>query len=285
MTFEEKSKKAPDAGEKAGKTPTPLPEKLEAVFIDRDGTMCESAAIEYPWQFSPLPGLENMLGDIRSTGAKLFAFTNQSCIARGKDRGYDFAGEFREWGFDDWFICPHDEEDGCSCRKPAPGLLEEAREKYGLRMENCFVIGDRWSDMLPGGRMGCRLLLVLTGRGREALAEDREKWKEYEPDFVAPTLREAALWLKERYGAKAAEKAGGTEETAEVEQAGKKEEELPETLPRDPFILLSYVNTKMRDEGWDLETFCQETGAPRNTLCAALAVIGYAYEEELRRFV
>ncbi len=51
MTFEEKNKKAPDAGEKVGKTP--LPEKLEAVFIDRDGTMCESAAIEYPWQFSP----------------------------------------------------------------------------------------------------------------------------------------------------------------------------------------------------------------------------------------
>ena len=38
MTFEEKNKKAPDAGEKVGKTP--LPEKLEAVFIDRDGTMC-----------------------------------------------------------------------------------------------------------------------------------------------------------------------------------------------------------------------------------------------------
>ena len=56
-------------------------------------------------------------------------------------------------------------------------------------------------------------------------------------------------------------------------------------MPRDPFILLSYVNTKMRDEGWDLETFCQETGAPWQTLCAALAAIDYAYEEELRRFV
>ena len=87
------------------------------------------------------------------------------------------------------------------------------------------------------------------------------------------------------YGAKAAEKARGTEETAEVEQAGKKKEELSETLPRDPFILLSYVNTKMRDEGWDLETFCQETGASRKSLCAVLAAIDYAYEEELRRFV
>ncbi len=250
------------------------PKELEAVFIDRDGTMCESADIEFPWQFSPLPGLSEMLEEIRSTGAKLFVFSNQSCIARGKDGGYDFEGEFQNLGFDDWFICPHDKEDACSCRKPASGLLQEAKEKYGLHMENCYVIGDRWSDMLPGGKMGCRLLLVLTGRGREALGEDREKWSRYTPDFVAPTLREAASWLKEQYGKDSGKKAQEKEPSA-----------LPECLPKDPFILLSYVNTKLRDEGWNLESFCRETGASAEILCKILGDIDYEYDGETRRFV
>lgn len=236
----------------------------EAVFIDRDGTMCESAAIEYPQQFIPLQGLKSMLEKIRSTGAKLFVFSNQSCIARGKDGGYDFEREFRELGFDDWFLCPHDRPDGCSCRKPQTGLLEQARKKYGLSMENCWVIGDRWSDMLPGGQMGCHLILVLTGRGREALGEDRSKWSGYSPDFVAADLGQAARWLREQFPGREREEWGG--------------------LPRDPMILFSYVNTQMRDRGLDLDGFCREWGVPTERLCRKLEEAGFSYDPQGKRF-
>jgi histidinol phosphatase-like enzyme len=74
-------------------------------------------------------------------------------------------------------------------------LLEQAKAKYSLNMDECYVIGDRWSDMLSGGRMGCKLILVLTGRGDESLRIDRDKWAEYEPAFIAKNLYEAAVWL------------------------------------------------------------------------------------------
>ena len=122
-------------------------------------------------------------------------FTNQSCIARKKDRGYDFAAEFREIGAFDFFICPHDTGDNCSCRKPETGLLEEAKEKYNLNLKECFVIGDRWSDMVAGGKMGCKLILVKTGRGEESLGVDRDKWAAFKPVYIAENLLEAAKWL------------------------------------------------------------------------------------------
>ena len=90
---------------------------------------------------------------------------------------------------------PHDDGDNCNCRKPKTGLLEAARDKYNLNMEECYVIGDRWSDMAAGGAMGCNLILVMTGRGDESLGADREKWGEYNPLFVADNLYEAAKHL------------------------------------------------------------------------------------------
>ena len=62
-------------------------------------------------------------------------------------------------------------------------------------MSECYVIGDRWSDMVAGGRMGCKLILVLTGRGQDALGCDRDKWSEYQPVYVADNLKMAADWL------------------------------------------------------------------------------------------
>ncbi len=56
-------------------------------------------------------------------------------------------------------------------------------------------------------------------------------------------------------------------------------------LPRDPVILLSYVNTKLRDRDASLAIFCEEEDADESALCAALAEIGYRYDAEQNRFV
>ncbi len=172
---------------------------MRAVFIDRDGTMGGGYYVEYPTDYAPYEGTRQAFSELKKNGFTPIVFTNQSCIARGKDGGYDFAAEFRDIGAEDWFICPHDSDDNCDCRKPKTGLLRRAKEKYGLDMSECFVIGDRWSDMVSGGKMGCRLILVLTGRGKESLAADRSKWSEYEPLFVAEHLKEAADILCKKY--------------------------------------------------------------------------------------
>lgn len=56
-------------------------------------------------------------------------------------------------------------------------------------------------------------------------------------------------------------------------------------LPRDPVILLSYVNTKLRDRDASLTIFCEEEDADESALCAALAEIGYQYDSERNQFV
>ena len=167
----------------------------KTVFIDRDGTMGGSYYVEFPQDYYEYEGTAEAFDIFKKHGFQTIIFTNQSCIARGKDGGYDFAAEFKKIGADDWFICPHDNKDNCNCRKPKTGLLKQAKEKYDLDMENCYVIGDRWSDMVSGGKMGCKLILVMTGRGEESVGCDRDKWKEFEPVFIAKDLREAAMWL------------------------------------------------------------------------------------------
>ena len=56
-------------------------------------------------------------------------------------------------------------------------------------------------------------------------------------------------------------------------------------LPHDPVMLLSYVNTQLRDRDASLDAFCDREEADRLALCAALAEIGYAYNTEQNRFV
>lgn len=56
-------------------------------------------------------------------------------------------------------------------------------------------------------------------------------------------------------------------------------------LPRDPMILVSYVNTKLRDRDASLEAFCEEEDADQTTLCATLAEVGFAYDPARNQFV
>jgi len=165
------------------------------VFVDRDGTMGGTHTVEYPQDYEAYPFTYDAFARLHKAGLRVMVVTNQSCIARGKDGGYDFGAEFSDIGADDWFICPHDSQDQCACRKPQPGLLQQAQKKYGMDMTACYMVGDRWSDMVAGGAVGAKLVLVLTGRGHEALAEDRDKWAEYTPVYVADTLWDAAVWI------------------------------------------------------------------------------------------
>lgn len=169
-----------------------------AVLIDRDGTMGGDPTGGYfrtPWDYRPFPGTREAFRLLRWHRLPGIVVTNQSCIARGLDGGYDFAAEFREIGADDWFICPHDRPDGCNCRKPGTGLIEQAQKKHALDLSRCYMIGDRWSDMAAGGKMGLRLIPVLTGYGQETIADDRWKWQEYRPAFIAKDLLEAVRWI------------------------------------------------------------------------------------------
>ena len=67
--------------------------------------------------------------------------------------------------------------------------------KYDMDLSKCYMIGDRWSDMAAAGKMGIKLVLVMTGRGEKALGVDREKWSDYDPIFVAKDMLEAVRFI------------------------------------------------------------------------------------------
>lgn len=172
-----------------------------ALMFDRDGTMGDGPrAMRTPQDYTEFPDTRQVFGRLREHGFPVYVVSNQSCIARGLDGGYDFAAEMKRVGADDFFLCPHDAQDHCACRKPEPGLLLQASQKHGFSLQDAYMIGDRWSDMLAGVRAGTHLILVLTGRGKEALTIDREKWAEHQPDYIAQNLADAAEWLIKRHG-------------------------------------------------------------------------------------
>jgi histidinol phosphatase-like enzyme len=75
---------------------------------------------------------------------------------------------------DDVYYCPHGLESGCTCRKPAPGMLLEAARRYKIALPVSRMIGDSESDMEAGRRAGCKtalhrqLLLIAHNQLRSA---------------------------------------------------------------------------------------------------------------------
>lgn len=170
-------------------------EKVQAVFIDRDGTIGGTDEVVYPGGFQLFSFAEKAIKILKEKGIKIISFTNQPGISKGKATKEDFINELISFGFDDCYICPHDAREGCTCRKPAAGMLKDAAKKHNLNLEKCVVVGDRWSDMLAAAKAGSIKILVLTGAGNAAVGKYRYKWSEYDADYIASNILEAVKWL------------------------------------------------------------------------------------------
>lgn len=169
---------------------------LQAVFIDRDGTIGGTGHFIHPKDFKVFSYTSEAIRLLKVKGLKVFAFTNQHRIARGEAVEEDFIEEFNKLGFDDSYICPHSSKAGCNCHKPKSGMLITAAKEYKLDLSKCVVIGDVGStDMLAAEKMRCIKVLVKTGWGEDSLGRYRHTWEHTEPDFVADNLLEAVKWV------------------------------------------------------------------------------------------
>ncbi|SDO17704.1 histidinol-phosphate phosphatase family domain-containing protein/HAD-superfamily hydrolase, subfamily IIIA [Psychrobacillus sp. OK028] len=170
--------------------------EIEAVFLDRDGTIGGTGHFMHPDDFIPYSFSMEAIRLLQSQGIKVFGFTNQHRVSRGEAELVEFQKEFLSYGHDDAFICPHSLLDSCLCRKSNPGMLLDAANKYNLNLNKCAVIGDvGGTDMLAAKAVGAMKILVLTGWGEYSLSQYREEWKEVEPDYIADNLLEAVKWL------------------------------------------------------------------------------------------
>ena len=149
------------------------------VILDRDGVLNREAGgagyVLEPAQFHWLPGALDALTMLRRAGMYLTVATNQSGVGRGlmtlsqleavHDRMRSEAAEHGA-SLDAVLFCPHSPEDGCVCRKPAPGLIHEALARSGFAAEDSIVVGDDQRDLEAASRAGVRAVLVRTGKGR-----------------------------------------------------------------------------------------------------------------------
>lgn len=174
-----------------------MTERRAAVFLDRDGVINRSVmrdGVAHPPdsldEFELLPGVGEAVVKLKSAGFLLVVVTNQPDIARGTQSAETVESinvmVAQELGVDAVLVCPHDDIDNCVCRKPKPGLLLQAMERFDIDLERSFMVGDRWRDVAAGHAAGCRTVQV--GSLEEGALS------------IAPTVRrddltDAASWI------------------------------------------------------------------------------------------
>lgn len=167
------------------------------VLLDRDGTIIkERHYLSDPQQVELLGGAAEGLRRMQTIGLGTIIVTNQSGIGRGffdEMRLGEIHQRMQELlaaesvYLEDIYFCPHTPADNCSCRKPLPGLVEQASQKYGFNPQESFVIGDKPCDIELGQRVGAITFLVRTGYGAEVATSQTTA-----PDFVVDDLLQAA---------------------------------------------------------------------------------------------
>jgi len=184
--------------------------KHRAVFLDRDGTICEEVGyLNSVHQMRLIPRSAEAIRRLNEHGFKVVVITNQSGVARGlileqnlNDIHTEMIRQLREEGasLDGIYYCPHHPTEGnppylqeCTCRKPATGLLEKAAADLNLNLSSSYMVGDHFSDIECGRRVGAKTVLLLTGHGRQSL-ERQSEWPS-QPDYLAADLYEAVNWI------------------------------------------------------------------------------------------
>lgn len=156
-----------------------------SIFLDRDGVLIENRS-DYvrDWsQVKIIPEAIRALSLAPIKKYKVVIVTNQSVVGRGlilletaQEINQQLINLIRDHGgqIDGVYMCPHQPEDGCSCRKPLPGLLLQAAKDLSLDLQRSWMIGDAWSDVQAGEAAGMRgTILLKTGRGSEQLLQPR----------------------------------------------------------------------------------------------------------------
>lgn len=187
-----------------------LPQK--AIFLDRDGVINEEVDnLRNIENFSLLEGVSSAITLINKSNFISIVVTNQPGIAKGfisalelqeihkkMDEQLGQDGAF----VDDLYYCPHHPEKGfagevenlkvdCDCRKPKSGMFFKASNDYHIDLNNSWMIGDRYVDIVAGSRAGCRTVLVKTGYA----GSDKSKFEGVEPDFKFNSLKEAVVFI------------------------------------------------------------------------------------------
>ncbi|HLH12715.1 MAG TPA: transaldolase [Methylovirgula sp.] len=171
-----------------------------AVFLDRDGVL-NRAVIRDGKPYPPrnldelvlVDDARSALDRLKEKGFVLVCVSNQPDVGRGtlSRAEVDAINEnlARALPLDAIEICDHDDAAGCDCRKPKPGMILSAAERFRIDLSQSFMVGDRWRDIEAGRRAGCRTILIGDGYG-EPFPSD--------PAAKVDSLTAAASWIMQQ---------------------------------------------------------------------------------------
>ena len=168
-------------------------------FVDRDGVINRrlDLGVRTPAELELLPGALEALAMLARHDARVIVVTNQANVGRGflpLERLHEIHAALLDMiraaggRVEAVYVCPHAPEDGCRCRKPAPGMLQRAASDLGFAMRRAYMIGDQPTDVEAAHRAGCRAVLVGSDDG---ISQCR-------PHLRAASLLEAAHQLLTR---------------------------------------------------------------------------------------
>jgi D-glycero-D-manno-heptose 1,7-bisphosphate phosphatase len=146
-----------------------------AVFIDRDGTIIEDADYcSHPKQVKVFAGVPQALRRLKSKGFKLIVITNQSGIGRGfltvdqyRSVEWEVSRQVGHGLIDATYFCPDVPGQHSTHRKPAPGMILQAKQEHQIDLARSFFIGDKEIDVECGRNAGVRTIRVQTGFDRD----------------------------------------------------------------------------------------------------------------------
>ncbi|MBL6985180.1 MAG: D-glycero-beta-D-manno-heptose 1,7-bisphosphate 7-phosphatase [Candidatus Thioglobus sp.] len=168
----------------------------KVVFLDRDGVINKEVGyLHIIEDFEFIDGVFDTCLYFQSLSYQIIIVTNQSGIERGYYNENDFhivnnwmLEQFKDQGVDilDVFFCPHGPESNCDCRKPKPGMFNQADKKYGINMEESWMIGDKEADITAANAAGIEnTVLVKSGH---AIDEVNSKAK-----FILDSIEQAKI--------------------------------------------------------------------------------------------
>ncbi|GIV21530.1 MAG: histidinol phosphate phosphatase [Armatimonadota bacterium] len=176
-----------------------------AVFLDRDGVINVDPVefVTRPEELHLLPTSAQAIARFNEAGVPIIVCSNQSGVAKGlytlqtlEQISERLQQMLRDYGahIDAFYYCPHDDADGCECRKPKPGLLLRAAQEHAIALERSVFVGDSWRDVVAGRAAGVKTVLVLSGHVKPEMLDSAEM-QQHPPDHVAADLQGATEWI------------------------------------------------------------------------------------------
>ena len=152
------------------------------IILDRDGVINEESIhyVKSPKEWIPIPQSLQAIVRLNEAGHQVVIATNQSGVGRGHYSLETLAAIHQKMRdalsllggrIDGIYFCPHHPEDGCECRKPAPGMLRSIIEDYHPDLLSTYMIGDSYRDLQAGQAAGVKVVLVRTGHGEKTLKD------------------------------------------------------------------------------------------------------------------